>query len=166
MNSQEQEDDRNLAPLTPTGAEIFFRVIGIDAETVYPIEQLSPASLAYIGDAVYEIYIRTRYLLPPKRIADYHNQVVAQVRAEAQAAYLQALEPLLTDFEKEILRRGRNATKGHPRRLSRSRRKLCPAKAESLRPEIYQQATSLETLIGYLYLKNPQRLNQLLEKLG
>ncbi|MGK7876809.1 MAG: Mini-ribonuclease 3 [Xenococcaceae cyanobacterium] len=111
------------------------------------IRQLSPASLAYIGDAVYELYIRTYYLLPPRRISDYHDQVVAHVRAESQATCLRVLEPHLTDAEREILRRGRNAATGRPRRLS---------------PELYQQATSLETLIGYLYLKNPQRLNQLL----
>ncbi len=112
--------------------------------------QLSPASLAYIGDAVYELYVRTHYLLPPRRLADHHNQVVAQVRAESQAAYLRTLEPHLTDTEREILRRGRNAATGGPRRLP---------------PQLYQQATSLETLIGYLYLQNPQRLNQLLAQL-
>ncbi|WP_013320910.1 Mini-ribonuclease 3 [Gloeothece verrucosa] len=112
------------------------------------IGQISPASLAYIGDAVYELYVRTRYLLPPRRLCDYHNQVVAKVRAEQQAAYLQVLEPHLTESEREIVRQGRNAANGRPRRLS---------------PELYQQASSLETLIGYLYLQNPQRLNELLE---
>jgi ribonuclease-3 family protein len=115
-----------------------------------PIEQISPASLAYVGDAVYELYVRTRYLLPAKRLAEYHRQVVAQVRAETQAAYLKTLEPYLTAVEWEIVRRGRNAASGKPRRLA---------------PELYQQATSLETLIGYLYLKDPRRLGQLLEKL-
>lgn len=121
-----------------------------DANYASQIAQLSPISLAYIGDAVYELYVRTRYLLPPKRIANYHERVVAKVRAETQAAYLCLLEPYLSDSEREILRRGRNAATGKPRRLS---------------PEVYQQATSLETLIGYLYLHNPQRLNELLEQL-
>jgi ribonuclease III family protein len=114
------------------------------------LQQLSPASLAYLGDAVYELYIRTRYLLPPKRISDYHGQVVAQVRAESQANIVRSLEPHLTDAELEILRRGRNSTKGTPRRLQ---------------PKIYQQATSLETLLGYLYLTDPERLTQLLAHL-
>lgn len=117
---------------------------------VAQVEQLSPASLAYIGDAVYELYIRSCYLLPPKRISRYHQKVVAQVRAESQATVLQQLMPYLTEIEQDILRRGRNATKKHPRRLS---------------PLIYQQATSLETLIGYLYLTQPQRLRELLAKL-
>ncbi len=114
------------------------------------IDRLSPAFLAYIGDAVYELYVRTAYLLPPRKLADYHNQVVAQVRAETQAAALQQLQPYLTETEKDIVRRGRNATTSHPRRL---------------KPEIYQQATSLETLIGYLYLQDSQRLNEILKSL-
>jgi ribonuclease-3 family protein len=131
-------------------AEARLKVMGAAAESLSQIEQLSPASLAYLGDAVYEVYVRAHYLLPPKRVSAYHQQVVAQVRAESQAKQLQVLEPHLTDSEREILRRGRNATTGCPQRLS---------------PEIYQQATSLETLIGYLFLRDPQRLTQLLAPL-
>lgn len=118
--------------------------------SVTQIQQLSPVALAYLGDAVYELYIRSRYLLPPKRSQDYHNQVVAQVRAETQAKHLLSLTPHLTPAELEILRRGRNAAACGPKRVGR---------------EIYQQATSLETLMGYLYITDPQRLNQLLAKL-
>jgi ribonuclease III family protein len=113
------------------------------------LSQLSPAALAYVGDAIYELYIRTRHLLPPKRIQVYHEQVVAQVRAESQAAYLQSLLPHLTGAELEILKRGRNAASKGPKRLS---------------PEIYQQATSLETLLGYLYLSDRTRLMELLSR--
>lgn len=114
------------------------------------IQRLSPVALAYLGDAVYELYIRSRYLLPPKRIESYHRQVVAMVRAESQAQLLRSIEPQLTDTELVILRRGRNAASGGPKRVS---------------PEIYQQATSLETLMGYLYLTDPERLTQLLAQL-
>ncbi len=130
---------------------VIFQAIGVDREKMSLIGQLSPAFLAYLGDAVYELYVRTYYLLPPRRLANYHDQVVSFVRAETQAALLESLNPYLTDAEREIVRRGRNAATGRPRRLS---------------PELYQQATSLETLIGYLYLHNPPRLNQLLEKLN
>ncbi len=115
------------------------------------LQRLSPVALAYIGDAVYELFVRTKLLLPPKRIADYHSQVVTQVRAETQAAYLQDLESCLTPVEKDILRRGRNAVNNKPRRLDL---------------KIYQQASSFETLIGYLYLRDPQRLQELLAKLN
>lgn len=114
------------------------------------INQVSPASLAYLGDAVYELYIRTCYLMPPQRLSDYHNQVVAQVRAESQANHLRSLKPHLTEHELEIIRRGRNAANGSSRKLD---------------PEIYSQASSLETLIGYLYLTDPQRLTELLAHL-
>ncbi|MBC7972023.1 MAG: Mini-ribonuclease 3 [Verrucomicrobia bacterium] len=114
------------------------------------IQQLPPAALAYLGDAVYELYVRRFYLLPPKRLQSYHGQVVAQVRAERQADHLRSLAPSLTESELILLKRGRNAATGHPKRID---------------PSIYQQATSLETLIGYLYLTNPQRLAQLLAQL-
>ncbi|MDY6937602.1 MAG: ribonuclease III domain-containing protein [Cyanobacteriota bacterium] len=111
------------------------------------VRQISPAALAYLGDAVYELLVRSQYVLPPKRIQDYHRQVVEQVRAETQARHLQSLEPYLSDRERDIIRRGRNAAFGRPKRVS---------------ARIYQQATSLETLVGYLYLTDPQRLQELL----
>ena len=122
----------------------------ITANQLTQIERLSPIALAYIGDAVFELYVRTKLLMPPKRMASYHSQVVTQVRAESQALHLSLLLPYLVDSEKEILRRGRNACTTKPRRLSR---------------QTYQQATGLEALIGYLHLTNPQRLQELLDKL-
>jgi len=110
------------------------------------VQQLSPAALAYLGDAVYELYVRTYYLMPPQRLQSYHKEVVAQVRAEAQANHLQTLQPYLTPAEQDVVRRGRNAAHRVPKRLA---------------PEIYQQATSLETLLGYLYVTDPPRLAQL-----
>ena len=114
------------------------------------IKQLNPAALAYLGDAVYELHVRATYLLPPKRQQIYHQQVVAQVRAETQARHLQSLQPHLTDSELEIIRRGRNAAFRRPKRVSLA---------------IYQQATGLEALIGYLYLSDPDRLTELLARL-
>jgi ribonuclease III family protein len=148
--SQRDIANRTLAASVSHLAEVRLKIVCSDLDRACQIGQLSPASLAYIGDAVYELYVRTRYLLPPKRLSDYHDRVVARVRAESQAACLTVLEPFLTEEEREIIRRGRNAATGKPRRLS---------------PELYQQATSLETLIGYLYLQNPQRLNELLERI-
>ncbi len=110
------------------------------------VPRLSPTALAYLGDAVYELYIRSHYLFPPQRIQDYHQQVVSQVRAETQARYLAVLDVHLTPTEREIVKRGRNASSAGPKRLD---------------PKIYQQATGLETLIGYLYLTDPDRLTQL-----
>ena len=119
-------------------------ILGVPPDRV---PQLSPAALAYLGDAVYELFVRTNFLLPPKRAHVYHQQVVAQVRAEAQSSHLQLILPHLTTAELDTIRRGRNAASGRPRRLD---------------PEVYQQATSFETLIGYLYITNPPRLWELL----
>lgn len=114
------------------------------------VQRISPASWAYLGDAVYELYVRSFYLVPPKRSQLYHQLVVAQVRAESQARHLRSLEPHLTSAELEIIKRGRNATCRCPKRLD---------------PAIYQQATSLEALVGYLYLTDQQRLQELFEYL-
>lgn len=151
MTSDEEESLKILATQSALSwAEVRFQQLSATTDSSSHIQRLSPASLAYLGDAVYELYIRTCYLLPPRRLGDYHQQVVSQVRAESQAKTLRSLEPYLTASELEILRRGRNAATGHPRRLD---------------PKIYQQATSLETLLGYLYLTDPQRLTQLLAHL-
>jgi ribonuclease III family protein len=115
------------------------------------IQQLSPAALAYLGDTVYELYVRRMLLFPPKRSQDYHAQVVKQVRAETQATHLQSLLPYLTPTEQDWVRRGRNAATNKRRLLD---------------PEIYQQASGLETLVGYLYLSNTQRLVDLLTLLS
>jgi ribonuclease III family protein len=122
----------------------------LPALTPAQVKQLSPAALAYIGDAVYELHVRLSYLMPPKRLQAYHSQVVAQVRAESQANHLRSLEPYLTIAELEISKRGRNAVSKRPRRVAL---------------DVYQSATSLETLMGYLYLTDPQRLAQLFAKL-
>jgi ribonuclease III family protein len=114
------------------------------------VQQISPAALAYVGDAIYELYVRMFYLMPLQRPDTYHRLVVAQVRAEKQALHLRSLIPHLRDSELDIVRRGRNAAAGRSKRAD---------------PEIYQQATSLETLIGYLYLTDFPRLTELLQKL-
>ncbi|MHC5726953.1 MAG: Mini-ribonuclease 3 [Nostoc sp.] len=112
------------------------------------VQKISPSALAYLGDAIYELYVRIFYLVPLQRSGIYHRLVVEQVRAETQALHLRSLIPHLRDTELEIVRRGRNAATGRPKRLN---------------PEIYQQATSLETLIGYLYITDYQRLTELLQ---
>lgn len=150
MNLPEQDRNNNAPSDTAQTWAIGDRADSTTPLQLTQIERLSPITLAYIGDAVFELYVRTKFLLPPKRMANHHSQVVTQVRAESQAVHLSKLLPYLTAAETEILRRGRNASTAKPRRISRS---------------IYQQATALETLIGYLHLTNPQRLQQLLSQL-
>lgn len=115
-----------------------------------PLRSLSPLALAYIGDAVYELFVRSRLLIPPRQIRTFHRQVVDQVRAEQQALYLEHLRPHLSDIELDVLRRARNAASGRKTRASRRE---------------YQQATAFEALLGYLYLSDPQRLMAVLAQL-
>lgn len=122
----------------------------VTALTPEQVNALSPVALAYIGDAVYELFVRGSFLLPPKRIQTFHQQVVYQVRAEQQAQQVQRLLPLLTAAEQDLLRRGRNASSRGPRRVD---------------SQIYQQSTAFEALIGYLYLTDQIRLAELLSTL-
>ncbi|MGD1901053.1 MAG: Mini-ribonuclease 3 [Geitlerinemataceae cyanobacterium] len=109
--------------------------------------QISPGILAYVGDAVYELYVRRCFLEPPRRPNDHHRCVVEQVRAERQAQHLDAIEARLSEAELDVVRRGRNATGRVPRRADR---------------QTYQRATSLEALVGYLYLCDTSRLDEVL----
>jgi ribonuclease III family protein len=85
--------------------------------------------------------------MPPRRLQAYHELVVGQVRAETQASHLRSISPYLNSTELAIIKRGRNAVSGRSKRAD---------------PEIYQQASSLETLIGYLYLTDPERLTEIM----
>ena len=111
------------------------------------LRSLSPLALAYVGDAVFELFVRSRLLLPPQPVRAFHREVVGHVRAEQQAYYLECLQPHLSDEEKDILRRARNAASGRKARASH---------------RDYRQATALEALLGYLYLTNSQRLMEIL----
>src|SRR6056297_2116621 len=111
---------------------------------------LSPIQLAYIGDAVYELMVRT-YLITNKELTinKMHKSAVDFVKAEKQSLYLKEIESVLDDEEKDIVRRGRNS-------------KSTPPKNTNFMD--YKYATALEALIGYLYLKkNKERIFQLFD---
>ena len=115
------------------------------------INLLSPLTWAYVGDAVYELYVRTNLVnktkLKPHKL---HIESIKYVKAKAQADILKEIMDKLTDDEKEIVRRARNAENNH-----------LPKNAE---PEDYMYSTAFEGLIGYLYLcKKDERLKEILE---
>jgi ribonuclease III family protein len=118
--------------------------------TIDCVGEIPTPSLAYIGDAVYELHIRTYYLNPPRTANAYHQLVVAKVRAENQAQQLDRLinNLFLDDGELALVKRGRNAAGSSSRHLD---------------PVIYQKATGYEVLIGYLYLTDHNRLHQLFQ---
>ncbi len=95
--------------------------------------------LAYLGDAIYDFYVRERLVRGGDRIHVLHKRAIGIVCAHAQAEALGRIEPLLTDEERGVARRARNARQTPPK---------------SADPAEYHRATALEALIGYLYLTN------------
>ena len=115
------------------------------------INLLSPLTWAYVGDSVYELLIRTHLVnktkLKPHRL---HIEAIKYVKAKSQADILKKLEQHLTDEEKDIVRRGRNAENHH-----------LPKNANV---EEYMYSTAFEALIGYLYLcKKDERLKEIFD---
>jgi len=113
------------------------------------VNMLSPLTWAYVGDCVYELYIRTDLVnktkLKPHKL---HIETIKYVKAKAQADILKQIEPNLTEQELDIVRRGRNAQNHH-----------LPKNAD---PADYMYSTAFEGLIGYLYLtKQDERLKEI-----
>jgi ribonuclease-3 family protein len=111
---------------------------------------LGPLQLAWLGDAVWELHQRLMRCREPGRSQALHQDVVAAVKAEAQARALERLQPLLSDEERDLVRRGRNRAGRGPRRGEAG---------------LYGLATGFETMVGWLFLQDPQRLAWLLDQL-
>ena len=114
------------------------------------INNMNPLTWAYIGDAVYELYIRENLIentnLKPHKL---HIEAVKKVKAGAQSEILQKIEEKLNDEEKDIIRRTRNTKNHHLPKNSNVKE--------------YMYATAFEGLIGYLYLTGKEeRLKEIL----
>lgn len=110
----------------------------------------SPLALAYIGDSIYDLIIRT-YIMSKgsKQVGKMHKEVSAYVNAGAQAVMYRKIEPILTEEELSVMKRGRNA-----------KSKSIPKNADLI---TYKCATGFETLIGYLYItKEMERVFELI----
>ena len=119
------------------------------AKSLEEINMLSPLTWAYVGDCIYELYIRTDLVnktkLKPHKL---HIETIKYVKAKAQADILKRIGENLTEKELEIVRRGRNAENHH-----------LPKNAD---PADYMYSTAFEGLIGYLYLtKQDERLKEI-----
>ncbi|XP_057458007.1 uncharacterized protein LOC130748779 [Lotus japonicus] len=125
-------------------------------KVVKPRSVFNAATLAYIGDGIYELYARRHFLFPPLSIEEYNDRVMAVVRCEAQDALLQKLlnTDFLSDQERDVLRWGKNITSSKTKTKKRAG------------AAVYNRASSLETLVGYLYLTNVHRLEKLMVALG
>ena len=114
------------------------------------VKMMSPLTWAYIGDCVYELYVREELInktnLKPHKL---HIEAIKYVKAKKQSEILKEILPNLTEEEQDIVRRGRNAENHHlPKNAS---------------VQEYMYATAFEALIGYLYLtKKDERLKEIL----
>ena len=103
-------------------------------------EGYSPLTLAYIGDSIYDLIIKTKVISEGnKQVKKLHQETSSMVQASAQSEMMRVLQPLLTEEEHAVYRRGRNA------------KSVSPAKNQSLTD--YRRATGFEALMGWLYLK-------------
>lgn len=112
-----------------------------ERENLTPREaaQISPVTLAFVGDAVYSLYVRERLTLEVGgKSADLQRASVKVVSAKGQSAFLDKVLPALTEEETDVFRRGKNAKKG--------------TKSKSASHLEYNRATGFEAVIGYLYL--------------
>ena len=117
---------RETAPMTPEEARL-----------------MNPLQLAYMGDTVWELLVRSRAMARRLTVRHMHQAVVAGVNARAQAEALARIADRLTEDEADVVRRGRNA---HPHH----------AGPKHQDPADYKAATGLEALIGYLYLSGQE----------
>ena len=114
-------------------------------------KNLSPVTLAFVGDAVYSLYVREKLVLSTDfGTGELQKLTSASVSAHGQSELLERIKPLFTEEEAEIFKRGRNAKK--------STRSKNASVAE------YNRSTGFEAVLGYLYLTGQyQRISQLLE---
>ena len=105
--------------------------------------------LAWLGDALYDLYVREHLVAAGGRVRALHREAIAHVCAHAQAEALARISDSLTAQEADVVRRARNAHQSPPRNAD---------------PGEYHHATALEALIGWLYVTGQKdRMNELLE---
>ena len=112
---------------------------------------MNPLQLAYLGDTVWDLLVRSRLLYRGLNVRHMHRESIGAVNAGAQAKAFDRIAPLLTEAERAVAQRGRNA---HPHH----------GVPKNQDPAAYAGATALESLIGYLYLTGQEpRLLRLFE---
>lgn len=118
-------------------------LFGLDAAraglTQADARAMNPLQLAYLGDTLHDLYVRSLLLRHRASVGAMHKRAVRMVSAGAQAAMLEAIAPQLTEEEADVARRGRNAQAKH-----------APPRHQDAAD--YARATGLEALWGYLYL--------------
>ena len=104
--------------------------------------------LAYLGDSLYDLYVREHLIARGGRVRNLHREAITLVCAHAQAQALSRVAEALTDAERDVVRRARNAHQSPPKNAD---------------PGEYHHATALEALIGWLYVTGQRdRMNEVL----
>lgn len=116
--------------------------------------QLSPVTLAFVGDAVYSLFVREREVITAdSKLNELQKRTSQIVSAKGQNELLHRIESKFTQTEEDIYHRGRNAKKS--------------TKSKNASVAEYNASTGLEAVLGYLYLTGQyQRISQLLEEEG
>ena len=124
-----------------------------EAQPQVDIHEMSPLALAFVGDAVLELLVRQRLLETTRLLpGKLHSTATHYVSAHAQHLELALVEPLLTEEEQAVLRRGKNASKA--------------SVAKHATPQEYRASTGFECLLGWLHLKGrDDRVQELFEVL-
>lgn len=117
------------------------------------IHTYSPLTLAYIGDSIYDLIIKSLVINQGnKQVNKLHKETSSYVQASAQSLMMRAMQEHLTEEEHAVYKRGRNA------------KSVSPAKNQSITD--YRRATGFEALLGYLYLKKDWKRLLDLVKIG
>lgn len=147
---QQREHPTGSRDMFKQNDEAFRQVVAALQSDENQLKQLSPLALAYLGDAVFELAVRTRIAAThPGRVRDLHERASNWVRAESQARMMHYLMDQLLEDEAAVVKRARNTKSSVPR---------------NARVSDYRYSTAFEALLGYLYVSgNFDRLGYLIE---
>ena len=112
------------------------------------MSELNIKNYAHIGDAYWELYVREKTIFMTENLKKLHDITVSFVNAAFQTKLLLILKEYLTDDEKDLIRRAGNIKTSTARRINRN---------------LHRTATEFEVLLGYCYLHNKNRLQELLK---
>lgn len=123
-----------------------------DVIDVKQANNISPVALAFVGDAVYSLYVREKLVFESDyKTGELNKLAVKEVKATSQAQFIKEVMPILTEEELSVYKRGRNAKKS--------------TKAKNASVVEYNMSTGFEALLGFLYVTGQhERLNFILEK--
>ena len=122
-----------------------------DIKIYYEFMDLNLRNYAHLGDALWDVFVREKIIYKTQNSKTMHKLTIEKVNGEFQVELLKFLEPYLTDEEKDLVRRARNIPTSAFRKISHA---------------VHSGATAFEVLIGFNYINNKPRLNEIYELLN